>query len=78
MNYDHYDEDKSVSQELAKPFLKRKHKYYTCECGAHLKVLTRIEIDWYGVLEYMRCKNCNELGERMVAQNDNFLGLAAR
>jgi len=77
MNYDHYDEDKSVSQELTNPFFKMKHKYYTCECGEHLKVTSRIETDWYGVLEYMRCKNCNEGGQRMVAQNDKFLGLVA-
>ena len=79
MDYTHYDEDKSVSQDLENrpPFFKRKYKYYTCECGAELKVIRRIETDWYGVLEYMRCKCCNERGKHMVAQNDNFLGVAA-
>jgi predicted SprT family Zn-dependent metalloprotease len=76
MNYTHHDEDKSISEDLPKPpFYKRKHKYYTCECGAELQVTSRLETDRYGVLEYMRCKVCNE---RMVAQDDNFLGLAAR
>lgn len=63
---------------LMPPFRKRKHKYYTCECGAHLKVISSLKTDWYGTLEYMKCKNCNERGEFMVAQNNNFLGVAAR
>ncbi len=53
---------------------KRKHKYYVCECGEHLKVRNTINTDWYGVLEYMRCSSCKE---RMVAQNNKFLGIAA-
>lgn len=60
------------------PIMKRKHKYYKCECGNELKVTSTLQTDWYGTLEYMRCPNCNERGERMVAQDNRFLGLAAR
>lgn len=59
----------------SKPFYKRVHKYYTCECGEHLKVVSRIKTAFYGILEYMRCKKCHE---NMVAQDDNFLGIAAK
>jgi len=61
--------------EEDKPFFKRKHKYYKCECGKHLKVTSRISTDWYGVLEYMRCSDCEE---NMVAQNDVFGGIEAK
>lgn len=67
-----------MEQELETQIIfKKKHKYYVCECGEHLKVISKINTDWYGTLEYMRCKNCNERGQKMVAQNDNFLGLSA-
>lgn len=54
---------------------KRKNKYYVCECGTECKVTSTIKTDWYGKLEYMRCTSCKET---MVAQNDIFLGIAAK
>lgn len=57
------------------PLTKKKYKYYQCECGTEMKVTSRLDTDWYGILEYMRCKCCQET---MVAQNDNLLGIAAR
>lgn len=58
------------------PLIKRKHKYYLCECGAELKVLRTYNTGiYYGVLEYMRCKICKE---KMVAQNDKFRGIASK
>jgi hypothetical protein len=57
-----------------KPIFKRKHKYYTCECGTECKVTSTHKTDWYGTLEYMWCSGCKE---RMVAQNDVFSGIAA-
>jgi len=66
---------KSPSSTKTYPLTKRKHKYYLCECGAELKVLRTLPTDWYGVLEYMRCTSCQE---NMVAQNDEFQGIAAK
>jgi predicted SprT family Zn-dependent metalloprotease len=57
-----------------KPFYKDEDKYYTCECGEHLKVNNTLNTQWYGVLEYMYCKTCKE---KMVARNNIFGGIAA-
>ena len=57
------------------PLVKRKHKYYLCECGTELKVLRSYNTYYYGLLEYMRCPTCKE---KMVSQNNIFCGIAAK
>lgn len=60
------------------PIKKRKHKYYLCECGNEIKVIFSMTTAQHGLVEYMKCSNCCERGQRMVAVRGVFEGYAAR
>lgn len=61
---------------MSSPIVKRKHKYYLCECGDEVKVISLMTTAQHGLVEYMFCSNCCERGQRMIAIRGAFEGYA--